>query len=122
MLKQELSMRIVRYRHENQTHFGLVEGSQLRVVIGDIFEEIKPTDHMVALFEAALLTPVSPSKIVCVGQNYREHIQELGLPVPKEPIVLLKPPSCLIGSGEKIVFPAKAIRVDYEGELAIIIL
>jgi len=91
-------------------------------VTGEIFEEIKPTYHMVALSEVALLTPVSPSKIVCVGQSCRERIQELGLPVPKEPIVFLKPPSCLIGSGEKIVFPTKAIRVDCEGELAIIIL
>jgi 2-keto-4-pentenoate hydratase/2-oxohepta-3-ene-1,7-dioic acid hydratase in catechol pathway len=114
-------MKIARYRHANQVHFGLVEDQQLRVVDGDIFGEFKPTENLIPISEVSLLTPVSPSKIVCVGQNYREHIQELGLPVPKEPVIFLKPPSCLIGNLEKIIFPAHATRVDYEGELAIVI-
>jgi 2-keto-4-pentenoate hydratase/2-oxohepta-3-ene-1,7-dioic acid hydratase in catechol pathway len=114
-------MKIARYRHENKICHGLVEDQQLRAVTGDIFGEFKPGDMLVSISEVTLLTPVSPSKIVCVGQNYRGHIQELGLPVPKEPIIFLKPPSCLIGSGEKIVFPPSAVRVDYEGELAIVI-
>ena len=114
-------MKIARFRHGNRIDFGLVEDQHLRIISGDIFGEFKPTDKLVAISEAKLLTPVSPSKIVCVGQNYREHIQELGLPVPKEPVIFLKPPSCLIGDGDKIIFPPSATRVDYEGELAIVI-
>jgi 2-keto-4-pentenoate hydratase/2-oxohepta-3-ene-1,7-dioic acid hydratase in catechol pathway len=114
-------MKIARFRHENHIYFGLVEDRQLRVVDGDILGDFKPTDQLVPLSEVTLLTPVSPSKIVCVGQNYRGHIQELGLPIPKEPVIFLKPPSCLIGNHEKIIFPASASRVDYEGELAIVI-
>jgi len=114
-------MKIARFRHENHIYFGLVEDQQLRVVDGDILGDFKPTDRLIPLSEVTLLTPVSPSKIVCVGQNYRGHIQELGLPIPKEPVIFLKPPSCLIGNREKIIFPASATRVDYEGELAIVI-
>lgn len=114
-------MKIARFRHENRIDFGLVEDQHLRVISGDIFGEFKPTDELIAISEVKLLTPVSPSKIVCVGQNYREHILELGVPVPKQPVVFLKPPSCLIGDGEKIIFPPSATRVDFEGELAIVI-
>jgi 2-keto-4-pentenoate hydratase/2-oxohepta-3-ene-1,7-dioic acid hydratase in catechol pathway len=114
-------MKIARYKHEDVIHFGLVEGTQLRAITGDIFGEFKPADITVALSEVTLLTPVSPSKIVCVGQNYRGHIKELGVPEPQEPVVFLKPPSCLISTGEKIIFPPNASRVDYEGELAIVI-
>ena len=94
-------MKIARFRHGNRIDFGLVEDQHLRIISGDIFGEFKPTDKLVAISEVNLLTPVSPSKIVCVGQNYREHIQELGLPVPKEPVIFLKPPSCLMQNAMK---------------------
>lgn len=114
-------MKIARFRHDNRINFGLVEDQHLRIIAGDIFGEFKPTDDLVEISDVTLLTPVNPSKVVCVGQNYREHIQELGLPVPKEPVIFLKPPSCLIASGDRIVYPASATRVDYEGELAIVV-
>ena len=68
-----------------------------------------------------LLPAASPSKIVCVGRNYAEHAKELGNEVPKEPLLFLKPPSSLIGHGEAIVYPRLSQRVDFEGELGIII-
>jgi len=67
------------------------------------------------------LTPVTPSKIVGVGQNYREHIRQLGVPVPEKPVIFLKPSSCLIGPDEFILCPPQAAQVDYEGEVALII-
>jgi len=70
---------------------------------------------------ARLLPPCSPSKIVCVGRNYAEHAKELGNEVPAEPLIFLKPPSSLIGSGDTIVYPKQSQRVDYEGELGVII-
>ncbi|MBM3727071.1 MAG: fumarylacetoacetate hydrolase family protein [Acidobacteria bacterium] len=62
-----------------------------------------------------------PSKIVCVGRNYAEHARELGNEVPKEPLIFLKPPSSLLSNGEAIRYPALSQRVDFEGELGVII-
>lgn len=68
-----------------------------------------------------LLAPVVPSKIVCVGRNYRDHATELGNEVPKEPLLFLKAPSSLLAQGEAIRIPEQSQRVDFEGELAIVI-
>jgi 2-keto-4-pentenoate hydratase/2-oxohepta-3-ene-1,7-dioic acid hydratase in catechol pathway len=62
-----------------------------------------------------------PSKIVCAGRNYRAHAAELGNDVPDEPLVFLKPPSTLIGEGETILLPQGVGRVDYEGEIAVVV-
>ncbi|MCL6106759.1 MAG: fumarylacetoacetate hydrolase family protein [Actinobacteria bacterium] len=67
------------------------------------------------------LNLAKPGKIVAVGLNYRSHAGELAMPAPEEPILFLKPPSAVIGSGESIVLPSGAGRVDYEGELALVI-
>ena len=73
------------------------------------------------LSQAALLAPVTPSKIVCVGRNYRDHAKELGNDVPAEPLLFFKPPSALLEPGGVVRMPAVAERVDYEGELALVI-
>jgi 2-keto-4-pentenoate hydratase/2-oxohepta-3-ene-1,7-dioic acid hydratase in catechol pathway len=70
---------------------------------------------------ARLLPPCSPTKIVCVGRNYAEHAKELGNEPPSEPIIFLKPPSSLIASGDAIVYPRISERLDYEGELGVVI-
>jgi 2-keto-4-pentenoate hydratase/2-oxohepta-3-ene-1,7-dioic acid hydratase in catechol pathway len=70
---------------------------------------------------ARILPPCSPTKIVCVGRNYVEHAKELGNEVPAEPLIFLKPRSSLIGNGDAIVYPALSQRVDFEGELAVVI-
>ncbi|MDO8737086.1 MAG: fumarylacetoacetate hydrolase family protein, partial [Thermoleophilia bacterium] len=62
-----------------------------------------------------------PGKIVAVGLNYRSHAAELGMAVPQEPILFIKPPSAVIGSGDSIVLPSVSGRVDYEAELALVI-
>ena len=73
------------------------------------------------LASVRLLAPVVPSKIVCIGRNYREHAAELGNEVPKEPLLFLKAPSAVIAAGEAIRIPALSQRVDFEGELAVVI-
>ena len=73
------------------------------------------------LSEFGLLCPVRPSKIVCVGRNYRAHARELGHEVPAEPLLFLKPPSALAGPDSMIVLPAQSTRVEHEGELAVVI-
>jgi 2-keto-4-pentenoate hydratase/2-oxohepta-3-ene-1,7-dioic acid hydratase in catechol pathway len=77
-------------------------------------------DHL-ALSEATLLPPVSPSKIVCVGRNYREHAAELGNEVPAEPLLFFKPPSSLLPPGGQVRRPRVSKRVDFEGELGVVI-
>ncbi|HJR63671.1 MAG TPA: fumarylacetoacetate hydrolase family protein [Gemmatimonadaceae bacterium] len=62
-----------------------------------------------------------PGKVVCVGRNYREHARELGNEIPPEPLIFLKPPSSVIGSGEPIVLPSLSERVEYEGEIGIVL-
>ena len=73
------------------------------------------------LEEARTLAPVHPSKIVCVGRNYRDHAAELGNEVPAEPLLFLKAPSALLSPGEAIRIPELSKRVDFEGEIAIVI-
>jgi 2-keto-4-pentenoate hydratase/2-oxohepta-3-ene-1,7-dioic acid hydratase in catechol pathway len=63
----------------------------------------------------------APSKIVCVGRNYRAHAKELGNEVPTEPLLFLKPPSAIIADGESIILPRESTRVEHEGELAVVI-
>jgi 2-keto-4-pentenoate hydratase/2-oxohepta-3-ene-1,7-dioic acid hydratase in catechol pathway len=91
------------------------------------FEEDPWTHLSTAPFEpmpflsAKLLAPVLPRKIVCIGRNYREHAAELGNEIPKEPLVFLKAPTSAIAPGEPISIPPQSQRVDFEGELAIVI-
>jgi 2-keto-4-pentenoate hydratase/2-oxohepta-3-ene-1,7-dioic acid hydratase in catechol pathway len=68
-----------------------------------------------------LLEPIRPSKIVCVGRNYREHAAELGNKMPDEPLLFLKAPSAIIYSGDEIVLPAASQQVEHEGELGVVI-
>lgn len=75
----------------------------------------------IPLAQARLLAPVVPSKIVCIGRNYREHASELGNEVPKEPLLFLKAPSAVIAAGDAIRIPPQSQRVDFEGELAVVI-
>lgn len=73
------------------------------------------------LSSVRLLPPCAPSKIVCVGRNYAEHARELGNEPPAEPLIFLKPPSALSASGDPIVYPPISERVDWEGELGVVI-
>jgi 2-keto-4-pentenoate hydratase/2-oxohepta-3-ene-1,7-dioic acid hydratase in catechol pathway len=126
-------MKYCRFQLNSQSHYGLVESlagvDQITRIFltppqdasGDL--EDVPTRRMdsLALAEATLLPPVSPSKIVCVGRNYREHAAELGNEVPAEPLIFFKPPSSLLAPGATVRRPAQAERVDYEGELGVVI-
>jgi 2-keto-4-pentenoate hydratase/2-oxohepta-3-ene-1,7-dioic acid hydratase in catechol pathway len=80
-----------------------------------------PAFEPIPLAGVTLLAPVVPPKIVCIGRNYREHAAELGNEVPREPLIFLKPPSALIGPGEAICIPPQSQRVDFEGELGVVI-
>jgi len=126
-------MKYCRFQLDNQPLYGLVESVSGQEQITRIFlkppqnaggdlEDV-PTRRMehLALAEAELLAPVCPSKIVCVGRNYREHAAELGNEVPTEPLIFLKPPSSLLAPGAQVRRPRIAERVDHEGELGVVI-
>jgi 2-keto-4-pentenoate hydratase/2-oxohepta-3-ene-1,7-dioic acid hydratase in catechol pathway len=99
----------------------MVEGTSVREVSGDFAGGWKTGERVWLLKEVKLLPPSVPSKIVCVGRNYREHASEMGNEVPKEPLIFLKPPSAIIAPEEPIVMPTISHRVDYEGEIGVII-
>lgn len=82
---------------------------------------LRYTDRTFVPTKAKWLAPVSPSKIVCVGRNYRAHALELGNEVPKEPLLFFKPTSALIGPGEAIVLPAASTKVEYEAEIGVVL-
>lgn len=103
---------------EEDLAFHLGRREPVRVAVTDISAlDFEP----IALSEARLLPPVTPTKIVCVGRNYREHAKELGNEVPAEPLLFFKPPSSLLAPGGLVQMPKVAERVDYEGELALVI-
>jgi len=79
------------------------------------------TDRAIDVSAVKLLSPVTPSKIVCVGRNYREHAAEMGNKMPDDPMIFLKAPSAVIGNGDCIVLPIASQQVEHEGELGVVI-
>ncbi|MBI3951130.1 MAG: fumarylacetoacetate hydrolase family protein [Acidobacteria bacterium] len=119
-------MHICRFRRkqtDEPARFGVIEGETILPVRGETpFQPIEvDRAHPLASSEVQLLAPCQPSKIVCIGRNYREHAAELGHDAPAEPLIFLKPPSAVIGPEEAIHLPAISQRVDYEGELVAVI-
>jgi 2-keto-4-pentenoate hydratase/2-oxohepta-3-ene-1,7-dioic acid hydratase in catechol pathway len=116
-------MRLVRFRYGGRIATGAVdEGSEtIRVLAGTFFEQPVPTGEEVPLDDVRLLAPVLPSKVVAVGKNYAAHAAEFDSDVPEEPLLFLKPSTAVIGPGDTIPLPSVSRRVDYEGELAVVI-
>jgi len=128
-------MRYCRFEFNGSAHYGLVESVAVsneeeitRLLLkppqdsdGDVEGLPSRRIEHIPLAQASLLPPVQPSKIVCVGRNYREHAAELGHDVPLEPLLFFKPPSSLLPPGGTILRPKISARTDYEGELGVVI-
>lgn len=114
-------MKLVRFAKDEKISFGSLEGSKIQVIHGDIFGDFEITNEEYNLSEVKLLSPCTPSKIVCVGLNYRDHAEEMHDELPTEPIIFIKPSTAVIGPHEKIKYPAMSRQVDYEAELGIVI-
>jgi len=133
-------MKYCRFRFEKQIEYGVVEDRGGEPWIVDLMHapEEDAAAHLararavvkdpakfdfepMPLGAVELLAPVTPSKIVCVGRNYREHAKELGNEVPAEPLLFFKPPSSLLGHNGVVQMPSASERVDFEGELALVI-
>jgi 2-keto-4-pentenoate hydratase/2-oxohepta-3-ene-1,7-dioic acid hydratase in catechol pathway len=114
-------MHIVRFRAAEKIRYGVLEGTHIVEYTGTPFGSFKRARKKFPLRQSVLLAPVVPSKVVAVGLNYRDHAEELKMPVPSEPVIFLKPVSALCRPDDPNVFPPEAGRVDYEAELAIVI-
>lgn len=95
-----------------------MDGSRVRQLEGDIFGTPRVSGRESRLEEVKLLPPATPTKIVCLGMNYASHAKEIGLPVPKDPAMFLKPVSALAAHGDSIPLPSRSKRVEHEAELA----
>jgi 2-keto-4-pentenoate hydratase/2-oxohepta-3-ene-1,7-dioic acid hydratase in catechol pathway len=114
-------MRLVRFRFGDRIATGVVEGEAVRALAGTFFENPVPSGEDIPLDDVRLLAPILPSKVVCLGKNYAAHAAEFGGEVPEEPLVFLKPSTSVSGPGDPIPLPPISNRVDYEGELAVVI-
>ena len=103
-------MRYARFRADGAEFNGTVEG-----------DEVVAHGLRKPLADVALLAPCRPSKIVCVGRNYADHASEMGNELPKEPLLFFKPPSAVTDPGTAIVYPRQSARVDFEGELGVVV-
>ncbi len=113
-------MRVVRIFHEEDVRYGLADETTVTLISDEPFAAWEP-EGIVPLPHAQLLAPTVPTKIVCAGLNYRGHAQEMGLDIPAEPVIFLKPPTSIIGHGAEIRVPDGLDTVDYEAELALVI-
>ncbi|MDP4152941.1 MAG: fumarylacetoacetate hydrolase family protein [Bacillota bacterium] len=115
-------MKIVRYLVGGKIYYGMPQddGTALRIE-GDIFGDYTLTDKADDLSACRLMSPCKPGKIVAIGKNYVDHIMEFDGDIPKNPIIFIKPSTAVIANGEAIVYPEISKRVDYEGELALVI-
>ena len=118
-------MRIARFAHSGGMSFGVVEGEPggltVAAIEGHPFGEIRFAGPRWALDDIRLLSPILPSKVVCVGRNYADHAAEHGSDVPKEPLLFLKPSTSVIGPGDAIRLPLQSKQVEHEAELAVVI-
>lgn len=114
-------MKIVRFKGPDGILYGAAETEGVRVAQGSPLVEWEETDTVLPYDTVELLSPVFPTKVVCVGRNYADHAAELGNEVPERPILFLKPSTSVIGPNAPIVLPPDAEVVHHEAELAVVI-
>lgn len=116
-----MSKQWVRFQDGNTIRSGTLEGERVRMWDGDMFAGATPTDRMFPLADVALLMPVLPGKVIALWNNFRALGDKLNLPVPAEPLYLLKAPNSYLNPNETIRKPACDGKVVFEGELGIVI-
>ncbi len=118
----------MRFAVQRKVKYGVLEGEVIRSLRGSPFAHFKGPGGSLSVDEDSyelkrvrLLAPCLPSKIVCLGLNYRSHAEETKLTLPSVPLIFLKPPTAVIGPEGAIILPRSSRRVDYEGELGVVI-
>jgi 2-keto-4-pentenoate hydratase/2-oxohepta-3-ene-1,7-dioic acid hydratase in catechol pathway len=114
-------MKIVRYTLDKKTEYGIWDGELVQSLTATPYRQLKRRNRHHRLSDLKLLPPCTPSKIVALGLNYHSHAREIKMPVPAEPLIFLKPSTSVIGPEDNIVYPESSERIDYEGELGVVI-
>ena len=114
-------MRIARVSKDERIFFAVIEGPEVAELDGPPIGELTFSGYRAKLDECRLLAPTLPSKVVAIGVNYRDHAEEMGHALPEEPLMFLKPSTAVIGPGQTVRKPAACKRLDYEGELAVVV-
>lgn len=114
-------MRLAHFATGEGVFDGIIRGDRIFVIEGGLFGKMNETGSSYSLSSVTLLAPVKPSKAVCVGHNYLDHIKETNSPVPVVPLIFMKPPTAVIGTGDDIIYPDMSNHIDYECELAIVV-
>lgn len=115
-------MKLIRFMTKDLSpRFGWIYQDMIGEIEGSPYSEYRRYDPELALTEVKILPPCEPTKIICVGRNYPAHAREHDVDVPDIPLLFLKPPSSILASGEEIVIPPQANKVEHEAELAVII-
>jgi 2-keto-4-pentenoate hydratase/2-oxohepta-3-ene-1,7-dioic acid hydratase in catechol pathway len=111
-------MKFIRFEQKGEIFQGLLEDGAVRKITGDLYSAEK---ERLDLADVRLLAPCLPTKVVAVGLNYRSHAREMNMELPDEPMLFMKPSTSVAGPFESIMYPAMSQRVDYEGELGVVI-
>jgi 2-keto-4-pentenoate hydratase/2-oxohepta-3-ene-1,7-dioic acid hydratase in catechol pathway len=114
-------MKIVRFTSGFTIEYGIIDGDMIQGLAGPPFDGIRLTHNYYRPTDMRLLPPCTPLKIVALGVNYRSHGEEMSHRLPAEPLIFLKPATAVIGHEANIIYPASSERVDYEGELGVVI-
>lgn len=116
-------MKYVRFMNcDSEIGYGFIQEEKIQVLDKNFLDpSCKPINSWLSIDEVTLLAPAQPSKVICVGLNYALHIKEMNHSLPEDPIIFMKPSSCVIGPEEEIIYPKISQRVDYEAELAVVI-
>jgi len=118
---EEGNMKFVRFQREDRIGYGIWEDDLIREISGSIYGDFEVSSLKHKFSEVRLLPPAEPTKIICVPLNFRSHIEELGDKIPEFPSHFIKPLTTIISPEDPILYPRVAKRVDYEGELGVVI-
>ncbi|WP_455646093.1 fumarylacetoacetate hydrolase family protein [Methanosphaera sp.] len=126
-------MKYIKYKtSDNEIHVGIVEDDVIycleytciieAIRNEDSFRNNYSTNEIVNLDDVTLLPPTTPSKVICVGLNYKDHADELDMTLPTEPLLFMKPSTSIVATNQPIIYPENTSKLDFEGELGIVIL
>jgi 2-keto-4-pentenoate hydratase/2-oxohepta-3-ene-1,7-dioic acid hydratase in catechol pathway len=114
-------LRFARFKQGSHIAYGIVQGSTIEEISSTPFLPYERTGVVHATDDIRLLAPCIPSKVVAIALNYRDHVDEMGTELPPRPVFFYKPSTAVIGPGDRVVVPPGCKRLDYEGELGVVI-
>jgi 2-keto-4-pentenoate hydratase/2-oxohepta-3-ene-1,7-dioic acid hydratase in catechol pathway len=114
-------MKIVRIKSGDDIAYGVADSEGVLVYKGSPFVVWEPTEIVVPWSSVSLLSPVIPTKVMCVGKNYEDHASEMDGEVPEEPLIFMKPATSVIGTNANVIHPPITSEVHHEAELAVVI-